>query len=756
MDSMMISSSSSSSPSNTLATIAVEERLIATQKDMEHITEALRMKESAYQDLERDCKYHQIKSEELAAVLNVHQARIGPDETHVVLRLKAEQNAELKMQAMALRDLLDQSTAKMDHMEKELIQTTESKKSLLQVQKNHQRVMVQINGLVQTLQRVQVSVDIPSDWIQSKWLMADDSMHILTRKIIAIEADRQRLLKESRVVKEEYETKDERITILERQIRSMERDHDDILEENQAMKRELDLRAGKIGALEELFQNINTTRSIDAGSGNHHHQHHNHQRTHQRHPSKGVPHDVECDDKTVSVMDIDDDDSIEIASHTNGTTEMILTSNTFDMVASQMPDVSTDEEDATRPTRGRYNNYYTADDDDDDDEATAATVRAELVMLKDRCGVLHKDLETSRRTISDLQQEVLDTKQHALTSEKKAELREGLLKDVIQQYKDLQKEHSTSNEQLERLKHTVTRFIDTRQHQQRSDRDYPKTKGTTTAAAASATGTPEKGYTIAHSTVTANDENRPHTVEETPSLDMTEATTSLASEEEDVDSHCGVEIHVDRTHLWEDYQRLENECDRLRHEFETAISKVATLEEELSQANNLIKDSRMAHAHQAHSIAVLENEKTRLQEQLDDHSRKLLEANGTQKELSLEHQDSLRMAELQIEQARSKQKQREEDLWDVIEQYKQLVELNASTKEQMHNVEEELRLTHKVKIQRRDLVYEYRKLERGTLYLYGDMSFWRKKQKRSGKGGGGREPFVLGVPIHTVGCVLPC
>lgn len=678
------------------------------------------MKEVAYEDLERDCRYHTIKCGELNDVLNACCRGGGPqqqkgvgeekDEHNVrdVLRAKAEQNAELAMQVHALKETVDTSAKSMDAMRKELDAAAAANSALTEEKRAHQRAMVQINGLVRTLQRVEVSVDIPSEWINNQWLGRDsggdnNSIQLVTRKIIAIEADRQRLLREGRSVQEEHEAKDARIVALERKARASEREQSDALEEISSLRRELDVRAGKIGALEELFQNINASRTIDGtdggggGGGTASAAQHPKQRNHdgdnggrrrRPHPTD-IPRNVECDDRTVSVMEVDEDDSVEISSQANGTTELVLTTS----IASQMPDIVTDDEGGQSVDRHHPH--------DDDDESTAATVRAELVMLKDRYRSLQEDRDASKLAVASLEQEVTSCQQRALASEKKAELREGLLKDVIQQYKALQRDHSQCTDQLERLKHKVRTIKEHGQYQhQRSPQHHAK-------------GHPPAGVGAAGKDVPSGSPPRPQAVEEAGTFDMTEPSSGP---EEDEDSYFGLEIQVDgrETMLTEDYQRLEGECDRLRHEFETAVDRIAALEGELSQARAQILDGQRARAHQAHSIAVLEHEKAGMQDRLDDQSRRLKETASSQEEVSTQHRDALRMAELQLEQARGKQKQREQDLWDVIEQYKQLAEQNESTKEQMHYVEQELRLTHKVKIQRRDLVYEYRRLERGT------------------------------------------
>jgi DNA-directed RNA polymerase subunit F len=151
----------------------------------------------------------------------------------------------------------------------------------------------------------------------------------------------------------------------------------------------------------------------------------------------------------------------------------------------------------------------------------------------------------------------------------------------------------------------------------------------------------------------------------------------------------------------------------LQHEFESAIAKISTLEGELEKARDHVRTSQKEHADHARSMAKLEAEKIRLQEELLQEKQRLAKYRVTEVG---QHQDDLRMAELRAEQACSKQREREQDLWDVIEQYKELAELNAEQQAHMNQVERELQLTNRVKIQRRDLVYEYRKMEKGTLH----------------------------------------
>ena len=88
--------------------------------------------------------------------------------------------------------------------------------------------------------------------------------------------------------------------------------------------------------------------------------------------------------------------------------------------------------------------------------------------------------------------------------------------------------------------------------------------------------------------------------------------------------------------------------------------------------------------------------------------------------------DEVEEMELRYKEAREKQKERERDLWDVIEQYKKIADENIAAKDEKADIQHELMLTHQAQIQRRDLVYEYRKLEKGKwdneLCLNGKLS----------------------------------
>merc|ERR1719343_33756 len=255
--------------------LPVEERLALTQRELQITKDTLRIKEGEQEDMQQEMKFHAIKNEELMDVINAFRSS-SSDRSHEIMRAKAEQNSELTVQVHSLRDMLTKSGNQIAELQKEIEQKTKEAEKLASHQRTHQRLQVQIKGLTKTLNNVELnSVDIPSEWINLQWITgglknkktdnddSDKSMQNITNKIIAMEADRQRLLKESKLYNQSDGEKEERILALERQVRQMQHDKDELQETNKSLKQQLTVREGKIGALEELFQNINANRTAD-------------------------------------------------------------------------------------------------------------------------------------------------------------------------------------------------------------------------------------------------------------------------------------------------------------------------------------------------------------------------------------------------------------------------------------------------------------------------------------------------------------
>lgn len=673
--------------------LPTEERLAITQRELQMMKETLRIKESDFEDSQHELKFHAIKNEELMDVINAFRSS-SPDRAHELMRAKAEQNSELTVQVHSLRDLLTKSGEQIAVLQKELKLKTNEADNLASQQRTLQRLQVQLKGIVKTLNNVDVStVDIPSEWINLQWITesfnkntnnedSDETVRVITRKIIAMEADRKRLLKESRLTNQSDDEKKDEIFALGRKIRKMQHDQDELKETNKSLKEQLAVREGKIGALEELFQSINANRKIEADK-------------------------AEIPNRRNSLLNIDDDDdeddceSIDIDSLGAFDEGAVLSfedmfTNIWTSFTGAAPDEvkrSTNEE--NQDIASCFNDSYHTKQVEEELQTAA---KVEYDELRESHQALTKDHEVARYDISVLASKLEESTIKANSFATKAELREKLLKDVIDQYKELQIENAETKDRMAQLKQKTAALL-----QLEKDRhEERKAKEVAFAAAAAETGK----IVVKSPAVTA--------LGETPTFDMSERTR-LTSDDDSSEDDGVVNDGLDKKFLMEDYERMQGESDRLQHEFDSAIEKINDLTESLQESKDQMQKFQSVQANQARTIALLEGEKMTLQDRIIEVTKKV----DTQS-MHNRTEDELKQAELREKEAREKQVQREKELWDVIEQYKKLADENQATKQQKEEVElekaeveHELMLTQKVKIQRHDLVYEYRKLENG-------------------------------------------
>jgi chromosome segregation ATPase len=692
--------------------LPMEERLAITQRDLQHMKEALHLKESDQEDLQQEMKFHAIKNEELMDVINAFRST-SSDRSHEIMRAKAEQNSELTVQVHSLRDILTKSGDQIAALQKDLKQKTKEGEKLASYQRNHQRLQVQLKGLVKTLNKVEISnIDIPSEWINLQWITGgvknkkeenDDSINLqwitggfrnkkadnddsdktiqdITQKIIVMEADRQRILKESQLYNQSDGEKEKRILALERQVRKMQHDQDELQETNKSQKQQLAVREGKIGALEELFQSINTNRAIEGAKG-----------------KAGSPNrrdsllNVEFEDD-----ENDDCESVDINSLAESASEGITQSfeEMFTSIWTNFTGgAATTDQDDQEISSCFNDSYHTMQVEVELKNAAKANIDE----LKERQQVLTEDYEAAQFKISGLSAKLEDATIKANSFQTKAKLRESLLKDVIQQYKELQMENSASNDRMVELKRKVAVLLQL--EKQRNEERKAKEAAAGAALVAAASGK----IVVKGPSVTDQGE--------TSTFDMSERSRMTSEDDSSQSSSPSTSLNngLDNNFVLEENKLLVGECDRLQHEFDSAIEKINDLEESLQEVRDEFQQSQSLQADQSRTIALLEGEKTSLQDQIVEVSTKVV---GNQS-VHTRTEDDLILAELREQKARDKQMQREKDLWEVIEQYKRLADENRSTQEEMAEVEHELMLTQKVKIQRRDLVYEFRKLEKG-------------------------------------------
>mmetsp|Transcript_3159 Transcript_3159/g.7490 ORF Transcript_3159/g.7490 Transcript_3159/m.7490 type:complete len:840 (-) Transcript_3159:119-2638(-) len=672
--------------------LPIEERLSITQRELEQMKQALRLKESEMEDSQHELKFHAIKNEELMDVINAFRSS-STDRSHEIMRAKAEQNSELTVQVHSLRDLLTKSGDQIAVLQKQLAQKSKVEAKMASHERTQQRLQVQLNGLVKTLDNVEIkSVDIPSEWINLQWITggshkkaekedSDKVIQDITQKIITMEADRQRLIKESSLYKQGDGEKEDKILALEREVRKMKHDQDELKDTNKSFRQQLEVREGKIGALEELFQSINANRNIVANN------------------EASSPNRLDSLLNTEDEDNEDDCESVDIDSLGGGDNEQAPAQSFEDMFTSIWTSFT------GTPSTKKVEETSNADEDQEIssclndsyhtkqvEEELQVAAKAEADELRGSHRVLAEDYEVALYKISDLTAKLEEATIKANSFKTKAGLREKLLKDVIQQYKELQMENSSCKERMEQLKQKVAVLL------QLEKQRHAERKAEEAAAAAADTGkVVVKGPTV----------------EESPTFEMSERTRMTT--EEDGTEDPSVYNGFDKNFIMEDYKRLQGECDQLQHEFDSAIEKINDLEESLQEAKDEVTKYQSFHADQARTIVLLEGEKATLQDRVIEATTKIV---GTQSDNN-QAEDELTQSKLRYKKAREKQIEREKDLWDVIEQYKKLADQNRSTEEkkaevehELKDVEHELRLTNKLQIQRRDLVYEYRKLEK--------------------------------------------
>jgi len=690
--------------------LPLEERLEITQLNLQEVMKTLRLKESDFEDLQQEMKFHAIKNEELMDVVNAFRSS-SVDRSRDIMRAKAEQNSELTLQNHGLRDLLIKSGEEVAALQKQLKEKAVQGESASLDNRSNERLQVQLNDLVKTLEKVEVSsIDIPSEWLNFKWKgiggkqeeksendEQSKAIETIRNKITALDADRQRLLKQSKLYSKSDGDKEQRIAALERQVRQMKHERDEMKETNSALQQQMTVREGKIGALEELFQNINSNRSLDAEARAK--KKVNKTKNGTVLPERSL---FESEEEDYEDVDIDSTagDNKSVAQSFEEMFVSIWTSFTCGKVPTKannedgVGDESSISSNSNADRRISYcfssESYHTKQVE----EELEAAARQEFEELQESHKTLNEDYESAQFKISDLTARLEEMIIKANSFEKKAGLREVMLKDVIQQYKELQMEHSASLDKMGQLKQKVKVLVQIEKEREQARRAEAAAMGNDTTKG---TNYPKAIFMVG----------------ETPTFDMSERTERTSTDEvEGEDTPASSPHDLDNKFVMEDYMRLQNDCDRLQHEFDTAIEKISELEVSLKAANSEVRETKIVQANKARKIALMEAEKIVLQARIMEATTKIVDAQSTHTQRTVEVEDELRLAELREQKAREKQSQREQDLWEVIEQYKELAGQNESTKAEKAEIEQELALTEKVKIQRRDLVYEYRKLEK--------------------------------------------
>lgn len=169
---------------------------------MKALEERLRLKENAYDELERDCNFYALKANELTEIIELRTT----DEVEQTLVVKSIMNAELTTQVHELRDNLNESSKTIEFMKQE--------------RNTDQRLLRELGNIVRSLQKVSIDYD---QSIQDEGPMTtqEKAMINIKRKIEAIESHRQSLIEENKQLKVENGMKENKIDALESLFHSM-------------------------------------------------------------------------------------------------------------------------------------------------------------------------------------------------------------------------------------------------------------------------------------------------------------------------------------------------------------------------------------------------------------------------------------------------------------------------------------------------------------------------------------------------------
>jgi chromosome segregation ATPase len=183
-------------------TAVMQIRLQNQAAKMKALEERLRLKENAYDELERDCNFYALKANELTEIIELRTT----DEVEQTLVVKSIMNAELTTQVHELRDNLNESSKTIEFMKQE--------------RNTDQRLLRELGNIVRSLQKVSIDYD---QSIQDEGPMTtqEKAMINIKRKIEAIESHRQSLIEENKQLKVENGMKENKIDALESLFHSM-------------------------------------------------------------------------------------------------------------------------------------------------------------------------------------------------------------------------------------------------------------------------------------------------------------------------------------------------------------------------------------------------------------------------------------------------------------------------------------------------------------------------------------------------------
>jgi len=587
--------------------VTTEQELFAALRELEGLRNKLAEKEQRITDLGNDVRLYRAKCKQLEAVLPISDTSEHASE----LKIKILQNAGLTAQLQGMRRELDEAIYTQTTLKRELWTAQDTIKRLGEERRAHQRMVIEMSDVLRMLGAIQIEYEKADE--PCSWSAPDRSLDNIKMKVHAIEEDRQRLISENQELQTQLFEKDIDLDDFKDQVMLLEeagRERDDLLVENKNLKELCENQFAKI-------------KSMEKSSG-----------TESKVPVKDIMYEGGTGIADVEAVLQDDGSTVVVPSTTS--VSGLTADHDRHLVVAKKRDMANDEVDSL------------------------FSLEPPVVETDNR----DEEIEKLRNTLKT-------TEKKYKTAQKKQQLHEKMIHDVIFHYKKLQKEHDAASALLSE-------------------------KGLL----------PEKKVGFKSTSTSKQNKVASDEISESPTAETTES-----SDDNNSNPECKM---AEAEYLTEeDYRRLENECTRLEHQYEDAVVRITALEEDMAATKMELEQTKAAHSDKQKEISDL-------QLKLD-----IMEADfNTATEKSLQLQENLQHMEQQAAEAKKKRDERELDLWDVIDQYKKLNGENESNLQKIQNVETQLGETEAVKksverqlgvtkrqIKRNDLVYENIRME---------------------------------------------
>ena len=758
----------------------MEQELAAAKHEIHELKQKLHEKDAAKRDLETDLSYHAMKAQELQSLLDAKDT----DEFRLQVQAKILQNAGLTAQVQKLRHELGVSSMKETALQSELKHASDTVKRLGEERRSHQRMLVGFGDVVRLLGEIDVEFENLDDEMLD-WMTPDRSFDNIKLKIYAIESDRQKLIQENQELQTELFEKTLDIHSYDSQAQLI----DEINADRDRLRKEREELQSASDRKDAIIQSLEQSLATKVEKAVH----------------RDVPSSIVCDQNQGDELpeevesELRDDGSAVIVQSTASVSRLTVDRATSRDCPQQDMEEPNDEacslsplgdygekpgakqrssqeevNSTQRALEDEIENLKTKFEETRQQEEQSNAVRQnlqeevanlknhleqaqkqvettnnfqeEVTKLKSKLMEAQKQLNTARnlQEVTKLKKKLEEAQKQVKTTRKKQELREKLLRDVIFQYKELQKEYDYTSAQLLLMQQIVeTRCVDSDDpaNSITSPNDTKKSNKEKTSSAAELEESPTF-ETNETSTTTSNHEN--------PSMDATVTSSAHTSM-----SGFQVDLSNSMSSL-KDFKQLEKDHARLETEYEDAAAQIANLEQDLRVTKKELERLQSSDLEKQIEIAAMQKKYNQMQ----------CEYNQAVESTSQLH-DELELTQDFANEVRDRLDQRELDLSEVIDQYKHLMSESENdnarnkmkemkthldqTKAQMASVEHELAVT-KRHTKRNDLIYDHIRMEKQIEVYKVEFASLQRKLKVSKTEAARNKEEAKGTRKRLVGC----